>query len=147
MLTYCSHWTRTFYHRCVTPPPRAWRTTEKLGPSNLFWPWAVFSRSDCIFSRSDFMLDHHMSGSQSTRIGRVPVMLNRGEGVQGEPELLACTCQASSVLLAQARYRVEAVLMCALGCGEALKDGGSGICMHADEVPCVFASWLSRCFV
>jgi hypothetical protein len=76
----------------------------------------------------------------------VPVILSRGDGVQGEPELLACTCQASFVLLAWARCHVEALLMCALGCGEALKDGGSRICAHADEVPCIFASWLSDRF-
>ena len=76
----------------------------------------------------------------------MPVILSRGDGVQGEPELLVCTCQASFVLLAWARCHVEALLMCALGCGEALKDGGSRICAHADEVPCVFASWLSDRF-
>ncbi len=39
------------------------------------------------------------------------------------------------------------MLICALGCGQALKDCGSGIRVHADEVPCIFVSWLSLPFV
>ncbi len=39
------------------------------------------------------------------------------------------------------------MLICALGCGQALKDSGSGIRVHADEVPFIFVSWLSLAFV
>ncbi len=138
ILAYCSLWAQPFYHSCATPQPKA-VTGEKLGPSSSFWPWVVFSSNDV-------MLDRHLRGSRSTISGHVPVMLSRGDGAQGEPELLACTRQPSFVLLAWARLHVEAVRMCTLGCGQALKDGGSGICIHADEVPCIFASWLSDRF-
>jgi len=80
-------------------------------------------------------------------IRHVPVMLSRGDGAQGEPQLLACAYQFSSLLLAMAGCKVRVLLICALGCGETLKDTGSQNYIHAGEVPCVFASWLNRWYM
>ncbi len=109
---------------------------SQLARPNSFWPWGVFSRS-----RPDLSL------GVSRSIGHMPVTLSCGDGVQDEPELLACACLPSLRFLAHAGFRVDALSMCALGCGEALKDCGSGIFAHANEVPCIFASWLSDTFV
>ena len=77
----------------------------------------------------------------------MPVMLSCGDGAQGEPQLLACACQLSSLFLARVGCKIGLLLTCALGCGEALKDGGSQNCAHADEVPCAFASWLNHWYM
>merc|ERR1711865_796793 len=80
-------------------------------------------------------------------IGHMPVMLSRGDGAQGEPQLLACAYQFSSLLLARAGCKVGLLLICALGCGETLKDTGSENYIHASEIPYVFASWLNRWYM
>ncbi len=100
ILAYCSHWVRSFPHYCV--PPQAKDATAKeyitcracaLHPPNSFWPWGVFSESEV-------MLHHDGLGSRGRSIGHVPVMLSRGDGAQGELELLACVCQQSVGFLA-----------------------------------------------
>ncbi len=77
----------------------------------------------------------------------MPVTLSRGDGARGELELLTCAYQPSSMFLARTGFHIGVLSVCALGCGEALKDGGSGICRHADEVPCIFVSWLNVAFM
>ncbi len=158
IFVYCSHWMRPLSHCCAllsqerssVPFPQVKVATAKeykqtcracvLGRHNVFWPWGVFCRIDA-------KLENNVVALRGRTLGHMPVMLTRGDGAQGELEFLACACQQSFVFLAWFGCHVEVLLICALGCGVALKDGGSGISVHADEVPCICTSWLSSAFI
>jgi len=158
-LAYYSHWTRPWSHTAhqtnITTKMK-YRTCGvcALATPNSFWPWGVFSPSD-----KDTRFDYHVEGLRS--IGRMvaaassiilihsrmPVTLSRGDGARSEPDLLACTCQPSSMFLTDKQFNVEVLRICALGCGEASKDGGFEVFLHADEGPCILASWFSLAFI
>ena len=107
-LACCNHWARPCSHCHVASQSEgnAWIPPQK------FWPWGVFSRESIDPS------------NKMRSIGHMPVTLSRGVGARGELELLTCAYQPSSMFLARTGFNIGVLSMCALGCGEALKDGG-----------------------
>jgi len=129
-LACCNHWAQPRSHCHVASQSEV----NARVPPKSFWPWGVCSG------------DSFDSSNEMRSIGHMPVTLSLGDGARGELELLTCAYQASSMFLARTEFHIGVLSVCALGCGEALKDGGSGICCHADEVPCILVSWLNVAF-
>ncbi len=106
----------------------------------LLWPWGIFTKIGVGRVRSDMPLTD--KGTDTLH-----ATLSRGDGVYGEAIGTTCAFSTSLILMAQVGCYTHAVVICAIGCGETLRDGGSGVFAHGGEVPHVFGLWFHQKFL
>ncbi len=110
-------------------------------PNELFWPWGICSkRGSGRVNKSHNQLTHG-------DIDSLYVRLSLGDGVHGEAIGTTCACGASLTSLAWMQCRLQLFMLCAIGCGETSRDGGSGVFAHGGEVPHVFRLWFHHAFL
>ncbi len=101
-----------------------------------FWPWGICRKVD-------------KSGTAKFSSGHVSlyVTLSQGDGVHGEAIGITCACTTSLIIMAQMGCHTRPLIICAVGCGHTLKDGGIGVCVHGGEAPHVFGLWFCPGFI
>ncbi len=169
-LTYCSHWIKHFLNHCLlssmadrwSQVDAWWHVAERsraLEPVQLlckspksgacktaspkevlFWPWGICSKPDKSRTKLHTPLSHGDAD-------RLHVALSQGDGVHGENVGTTCACATSLHLMALTGCQTQLLILCAIGCGETLKDTGSGVFCHGGELPHVFGLWFCQQFL
>ncbi len=108
---------------------------------DVFWPWGICSKSD------SGRLQSHKELTRGDVGDSLYVRLSLGDGVHGEATGTTCACATSLTLMEGMQCHTQLFMLCAIGCGQTLKDSGSGVFTHGGEVPYVFGLWFHQSFL